>query len=56
MPYALIKISYSRMYLKDLLETNHVFMKLLEDLGKRQRNLVVQKISKKRKNPKSTYI
>lgn len=29
------------MYLKDLIETNHVFMKLLEHVGKKQRNLIV---------------
>ncbi|VVC29572.1 Hypothetical protein CINCED_3A024542 [Cinara cedri] len=48
------EIKFSRMYLKDLIETNHVFMKLLEDLGKRQRNLVVQKITRVNKNKKSS--
>lgn len=47
------------MYLKDLIETNHIFMKLLEDLGKRQRNLIVQckpkKTKKKKKNSNSMY-
>lgn len=41
------------MYLKDLIETNHVFMKLLEHLGKKQRNLIVKCKARKKKNPKS---
>lgn len=45
------------MYLKDLIETNHVFMKLLEHLGKKQRNLVVLgKPKKKKKVTKSKCI
>lgn len=47
---------YIRMYLKDLIETNHVFMKLLEHLGKKQRNLIVLcKSKKKKKSSKSNY-
>jgi len=41
------------MYLKDLIETNHVFMKLLEHIGKKQRNLIVQYKTKKKKTSKS---
>lgn len=48
---------YSRLYLKDLIETNHVFMKLLEHLGKKQRNLIVQRKAKtKKKTSKSIYL
>lgn len=36
------------MYLKDVIETNHIFMKLLEHLGKKQRNLIVQCKSRKK--------
>lgn len=43
------------MYLKDLIETNHVFMKLLEHLGKKQRNLIVL-CKPKKKTSKSTII
>lgn len=43
------------MYLKDLIETNHVFMKLLEHLGKKQRNLIVLCKSRQKKTSKSIY-
>ncbi|XP_015364645.1 PREDICTED: protein timeless homolog [Diuraphis noxia] len=45
---------FSRMYLKDLIETNHVFMKLLEHVGKKQRNLIVQCKARKKKTSKKT--
>lgn len=45
---------FSRMYLKDLIETNHVFMKLLEHIGKKQRNLIVQCKTRKKKTSKKT--
>lgn len=48
-------VFHSRLYLKDLIETNHVFMKLLENLGKKQRNLIVQRKTKKKKATKSMY-
>ncbi|XP_025415567.1 protein timeless homolog isoform X4 [Sipha flava] len=49
------EVKFSHMYLKDLIETNHVFMKLLEHIGKKQRNLIVlckakTKVSKKSKS------
>lgn len=43
------------MYLKDLIETNHVFMKLLEHLGKKQRNLIVLCKPRQKKTSKSIY-
>lgn len=45
---------FSQMYLKDLIETNHVFMKLLEHVGKKQRNLIVQCKTRKKKTSKKT--
>uniref|UniRef100_A0A2H8TU68 Protein timeless n=1 Tax=Melanaphis sacchari TaxID=742174 RepID=A0A2H8TU68_9HEMI len=47
------EVKFSRMYLKDVIETNHVFMKLLEHLGKKQRNLIVQCKSRKKPSKKS---
>ncbi|XP_050054655.1 protein timeless homolog isoform X3 [Aphis gossypii] len=47
------EVKFSRMYLKDVIETNHIFMKLLEHLGKKQRNLIVQCKSKKKTYKKS---
>ncbi|XP_050538805.1 protein timeless homolog [Daktulosphaira vitifoliae] len=41
------EVKFSRLYLKDLVETNHVFMKLLENLKNKQRNLIVQRKVKK---------
>lgn len=46
---------YFRTYLKDLIETNHIFMKLLEHTGKQQRNLVVLCKPKTKKATKSIY-
>lgn len=45
-----------REYLKDLIESNHVFIKMLEHYCKRHRSLVVQKkpkVVKRKKKPKS---
>ncbi|XP_050066512.1 protein timeless homolog isoform X2 [Aphis gossypii] len=47
------EVKFSRMYLKDVIETNHIFMKLLEHLGKKQRNLIVQCKSRKKTYKKS---
>lgn len=48
---------HSLAYLKDLVETNHIFLKLFEQFGKENRRLVVQKktkVTKKRKKNKKT--
>lgn len=45
-----------REYLKDLIESNHIFMKMLENYCKRHRAMVVQKkpkVVKRKKKPKS---
>lgn len=47
---------HSRTYLKDLIETNHVFMKLLEHLGKKQRNLIVLNKAKKKTSKSIIYL
>uniref|UniRef100_A0A2S2NUZ1 Protein timeless n=1 Tax=Schizaphis graminum TaxID=13262 RepID=A0A2S2NUZ1_SCHGA len=47
------EVKFSRVYLKDVIETNHIFMKLLEHLGKKQRNLIVQCKSRKKTFKKS---
>lgn len=43
----------SREYLKDLIEANHIFMKMLEHFCKRHRTLVVQKKAKKVRKKRS---
>lgn len=48
---------HSLAYLKDLIETNHIFLKLFEDFCKSNRHVVVQKKSRapvKRKKKKSS--
>lgn len=48
---------FSLSYLKDLIETTHIFLKLFQDYGKSNRHLIVQKkarsIKKKRKRNKN---
>ena len=52
---------FSLSYLKDLIETTHIFLKLFEEYGKTNRHLIVQKKSrpkktkKKRKSAKSDH-
>ncbi|XP_023244200.1 protein timeless homolog isoform X1 [Centruroides sculpturatus] len=51
------EVKFSQNYLKDLIETTHVFMKMLEKFCKRQSHLIVQqkKVKRKKKNkPKKT--
>lgn len=45
---------YFREYLTDLIESNHIFMKILEHFCKRHRSLVVQKKVKLQKRKKKT--
>ncbi|GFS11677.1 protein timeless-like [Elysia marginata] len=43
----------SRAYLRDLVESTHIFLKMLETFTKKNKNLVVQKKKKKRNKKKS---
>ncbi|KAK7576619.1 hypothetical protein V9T40_012905 [Parthenolecanium corni] len=47
-------IKFSTEYLKDLIEANHIFMKLLDHYCKRHRTLVVQKKGKSSKRKKKS--
>lgn len=47
------EVKMSRSYLKDLVETLHVFMKLMEHFCKKQRGIVVQNKGKQKRKKKS---